>query len=152
MITYTNTNIKGHNGHVITIHEDFKPYLDKMNESAVRLGLTIYVMDSIRKSTDVLTGTVVTPAKMSNHFIGFALDTNIQEGKKWHNGESMKKEYDKRIGKVFSFIQECKSFGLRYGGDFHPDRKGKTDPVHFDVAININNPERWHEIYNSLQS
>jgi len=151
MINYSNTNIKGYQGKAITVHEDFVLYMDKMNESAKRLGLTVYVTNSIRTPDDKLSGVVFTPAKMSPHYIGHAVDLNLQSRKQWFNGDAMKREYESRLGKVYSFIQECKSFGLRYGGDFHPDRNGRTDNVHFDSGIHVRNPERWHEIYDSLQ-
>lgn len=150
MVNYTASNIKGYNKQPITVHEEFVPYMDKMNASARRLNLIVYVTDSIRTPKDSLKGVVFTPAQMSNHYVGHGVDLNLQSGKQWYNGDKMKEEYRSRIGKVFSFIQECKSFGLRYGGDFHADRQGRTDNVHFDSGLNVLHPEKWHEIFNSL--
>ena len=145
MITYSNTNIKGFNGHIIQVHPDFVPYMDKINSSAARLGIMVHVTNSFRKPTDVLTGTVVTPAKMSNHLVGMAIDWNLEINKVWYNKIKIELAYKSRIGAVYSFIQECKSFELRYGGDFNT-----SDPIHFDNGLNVNNPDKWHEIYNSL--
>ena len=145
MITYSNTNIKGFNGHIIQLHPDFIPYMDKINSSAARIGIMVHVTNSFRKPSDVLTGTVVTPAKMSNHYIGFAIDWNLEINKIWYNKVKIELAYKSRIGAIYSFIQECKSFGLRYGGDFHT-----SDPIHFDVGINVNDPDRWREIYEGL--
>ena len=142
MITYTNTNIKGYNGHVITIHEDFKQYLDKMNFIAVDLSIVVWVTSSLRHSTNV-PGAIVTPAKMSNHLVGMAIDCNIQRGSVWYNSNGMASP----IGAILDFILQCEAIGLRWGGRF-----AKPDPVHFDFPLNLKQPDKWHEIYNSLQS
>ena len=142
MITYTNTNIKGLSGHVITIHEDFKPYLDKMNFIAVDLSIVVWVTSSLRHSTNV-PGAIVTPAKMSNHLTGFGIDCNLQRGSVWYNSKGMASP----IGAILDFILQCEAIGLRWGGRF-----STPDPVHFDLPVNLKDPKKWQEIYDSLQS
>ena len=122
MINYTNTNIKGHEGKVITVHEDFVPVLDRMNSFAHSLGIIVWVTSSLRHST-LVPGAIVPPAKMSNHLVGHASPTGI----------------------VLDFILQCEAAHIRWGGRFKV-----PDPVHFDSGLNVLHPERWKEIYESL--
>jgi hypothetical protein len=43
-------------------------------------------------------------------------------------------------------IQAIVSKGVRYGGNFR-----KEDNVHFDDALNVNQPDVWKEKYRVLQ-
>jgi hypothetical protein len=140
MITYSNTNIKGHDGHVITIHHDFKPYLDKMNFIAVDLSIIVQVTSSLRHST-LVPGAIVPPAKMSNHLVGHAIDCNLQIGSVWYNSKMLASP----TGIVLDFILQCEAAHIRWGGRFKV-----PDPVHFDSGLNVLHPERWKDIYNSL--
>ena len=67
-------------------------------------------------------------------------------------GAAESKTYNPKItNEVLTLINLVRrSKTLRWGGDFNPDRKGNTDPVHFDDYLNGRNPERWDEIYNEL--
>lgn len=140
MITYTNTNIKGFNGHIIQVHPDFVPYLDKMSFIAVDLSIVVQVTSSLRHSTNV-PGAIVPPAKMSNHMVGMAIDCNIQRGSVWYNSVGMSHP----IGAILDFIIQCEAVGIRWGGRF-----SKPDPVHFDYPLNLKDPDKWHSIYKSI--
>ena len=80
MIDYTNTNFQGH----CSIHEDFKPYLDKMNEIAKRYAITVIVTSSYRVDANVK-GAIVAPATHSNHMVGHAIDCDLKQGKELYN-------------------------------------------------------------------
>ena len=126
-------------GKDVICHVDFIPYLKLMNSKAKDLGLKIHVTSSDRNSSNVK-GTIVEPSKMSNHMVGHAIDCNIIDGKEWWNS----KKLEKPSGKVLIFIDFCISVGIRWGGNFK-----KVDTVHFDYPLNLKNPKKWHEIYNS---
>ena len=130
---------KNFTGKVVECHKDFIPYLQKMDVKAGELGLKIFVTSSLRHDANVK-GAIVTPSKMSNHMVGFAIDCNIIDGKEWWNS----KKLEKPSGKVLIFIDFCISVGIRWGGNFK-----KVDTVHFDYPLNLKNPKKWHEIYNS---
>jgi hypothetical protein len=140
MVTYTNTNIKGHEGKVITVHEDFVPVLDRMNSFAHSLGITVWVTSSLRHST-LVPGAIVPPAKMSNHLVGHAIDANLQIGSVWYNSKMLASP----TGIVLDFILQCEASHIRWGGRF-----STPDPVHFDSGLNVLHPERWKEIYEGL--
>lgn len=126
---------KAFTGKSCTINEDFEHLLVLMGDIAILNGLRIYVTSSFRVDSDVK-GAIVTPAKMSNHMIGHAIDCNIIDGDKFWNSEMLLKP----SAKIMKFINECKVVGLRWGGTFV-----KVDSVHFDDALNIKNPELWNE-------
>ena len=129
---------KGQNftGKEVLCHEGFLPYLEIMDLKAVELGLKIYVTSSWRKDTNVK-GAIVTPAKMSNHLVGHAIDCNIIEDKIWWNSTQLKTP----TGKVLEFIKFCESNGIRWGGRF-----AKIDTVHFDYPLNLKNKVKYLEI------
>ena len=133
MITYKNTQFIGKE---VTCNEDFKPLLDLMNDKAKELNLKIYVTSSLRYNTNVK-GAIVTPAKMSNHLVGHAIDCNIVDVGKWWNSSKLKNPK----GKVLEFIEYCRSVGIRWGGDFNT-----PDTVHFDSGLNLKNPKKYKEI------
>ena len=124
-------------GKVLTCHEDFKPFLEQLDVKLAELNLKIYVTSSLRKDANVK-GAIVTPAKRSNHMVGFAFDCNIIDGSTWWNSKKLVNP----SGKVLEFIEFAKSIGLRWGGDF-----SDPDPVHFDYPINRLNPNKWNSIF-----
>lgn len=140
IVTYKASNFRGD----CKVHKDFVPYLNRMNEIAQQFTMLVIVTSSFRTSTNV-PGAIVTPAKMSNHLIGFAIDCNLQdvETKEYYNSKKMG---DKK-GEDEEFIQKVlKETGLRWGGEFRA-----KDEVHFDYALNIYDPKKWQKIYNELQ-
>ena len=140
MINYTNTNIKGYQDKVITVHEDFVPVLDRMNSFAHSLGIIVWVTSSLRHST-LVPGAIVPPAKMSNHLVGCGIDANLQIGSVWYNSKALASP----TGIVLDFILQCEAAHIRWGGRF-----STPDPVHFDSGLNVLHPERWKEIYEGL--
>ena len=130
---------KNFTGKVVLCHEGFIPYLEIMDVKAGELGLKIHTTSSWRHDTNV-NGAIVTPAKMSNHLVGYAIDCNIVEGKVWWNSEKLKTP----TGKVLEFIEYCESKGIRWGGRFV-----KIDTVHFDYPLNLKNKVKYLEILNS---
>lgn len=145
IIEYESKHIKGYNGKKVLIHLDFLPTIQIIDDCCKDHGFIFWVTNSFRKETDILKGTVVDPAKMSNHKTGCALDGNLQHiaTKEWFNSVKMGdgKGIDEKL------IQAIVDAGVRYGGDFRT-----ADNVHFDNGLNVKNPERWKILYQEVQN
>ncbi|MEP7169389.1 MAG: M15 family metallopeptidase [Bacteroidota bacterium] len=137
IIKFTASNFEGN----CDVDEDFAPLLTKMNEVAIKHGITVVVTSSLRADTNVK-GAIVTPAIMSNHLVGHAIDCNLKKGTEYFNSVKM----NDRTGADNDFINECKSF-IKWGGEFH-----KNDPVHFDDRLNQTNPDLWKSKYDMLHN
>ena len=124
------------------IEEGFIPTMDKLCYYADKNELFLYHISSYRKTANVK-GAIVTPAQMSNHMIGHAIDCNLLDGGKLWNSIEMRKGL---TGNVKAFIDEVtKDKSMRWGGNF-----SKKDEVHFDDGLNIRNPKLWHEIFKAI--
>lgn len=107
---------------------------------AEQLGIKVYITSSFRFDSKKIKGAVVKPAKMSNHFIGFAFDCNfIESDGTWWNSHKLRHPE----GKVKELIDYSKKINIRWGISF-------DDPVHFDVPINIEQPEVYQFYYNKI--
>ena len=140
IIKFTASNFEGD----CNVDDDFVIHLEKMNEVAVKYNMIVIITSSFRKDTNVA-GAIVTPAKMSNHLIGHAIDFNLKNiiTGEYYNSVKMKDGggYDEL------FCNEVVAItGLRWGMAFQV-----ADSVHFDDGINIINPELWHKKYNETK-
>lgn len=144
IIEYQSKHVKGYGGKKVLIDIDFLPTIQIIDDECKAHGFIFWVTNSFRPDGVVLTGTVVDPANMSNHKVGHALDGNLQHIKsgRWFN--SVKMGDGKDIDEVL--IQAIINKGVRYGGNFR-----KEDNVHFDDALNVNQPDVWREKYRVLQ-
>lgn len=132
LINYTNTNFQGE----CIIDDGFVPVADHINDVCKKHGFVFIVISSKRAST-LVPGAIVTPAQMSNHLVGHALDGNL---KHIASGEyfNSKKMGDGK-GPDEALIQDIENAMTRWGGRF------KTpDSVHFDSGLNVKNPAHWH--------
>lgn len=143
IIEYKSAHIKGYNGKKVLIHLDFLPTIQIIDDECKAHGFIFWITNSFRKETDILKGTVVDPAKMSNHKIGHALDGNLQHiaTGKWYNSKLMSDNQ----GKDEEVIQSIINRGVRWGGGFR-----NKDVVHFDNELNIKSPSRYMEILKEL--
>ena len=126
------------------IHEEFIPAMDLFCKYLSATGCRADIISALRPDTNVL-GAIVTPAQMSNHLVGCAIDVNLfdKQGKRW-NSKALESPKDE----VLQFITLVRNSGiLRWGGDFK-----KQDTVHFDNGLNLRNPKRWREIYNEIHN
>lgn len=145
LIQYSNTHIKGFESRPIIIESSFAPKLDWINEKAKAYGFMVWVTNSTRIGEVKLTGTVVTPAKMSNHKVGHAIDFNLQDitTKEWFNNAKL----SDNAGKDLKFLIEIDLHSeLRWGGRF-----SQRDAIHIDDGLNIINPKKYLEIYKAIQ-
>lgn len=139
---------------------DFIPAMDLFCRYLEIVKCTAVINSSYRENTEVK-GAIVKPATRGNHLVGCAIDCNIidKTGELWDSKElrvfcpDLPEYNPNKRADVLTLINLVRrSKTLRWGGDFTPDRKGNTDPVHFDNALNINNPKRWDEIYAQLNA
>lgn len=132
---------------VCLIDEGFKDLLLKMNECAKEYGVFIYTTSSFRMYDTPVNNAIVEPAKMSNHFVGHAIDCNYLIDGKIYNSKEIERVYlNEPEHKLSKFISCCKSKGLRFGGDFF-----KRDIIHWDDALNIKAQNTYKVLFNQYQ-
>ncbi len=128
-------------GKALIVDVDFAPLAKRFLDKAFDLGILVYITNSFRKKEDHLSGTIVDPAKASNHYIGHAFDCNLQVDKVFYNSAKL----EVPSGKVLELILFAESNGMRWGGRFQ-----RKDVVHFDDGINIRQPMMWKQKYNLI--
>lgn len=112
----------------------------------LRYFFKVFITSSYR-STTLVKGAIVTPARKSNHLIGHAIDMNLIDRTTGKFCNSGCLRGSKKPRGVTCFIGKIRSdASLRWGGDFR-----RSDPVHIDDATNIRNSQLWSRLYNSLQ-
>ena len=122
---------------VIRIHRDFAPAMHGIGECAGRRELKIFVTSSLRRPNQPVTNAIVTPARMSNHHVGHAIDMNIVHRGEWFNSRRLMPDRELPPN-VELFLTDIRELGLRWGGDF-----STPDPVHIDDGLNRRNPEAY---------
>ncbi len=132
-------------GKKVVADKDFVPALKRINQYAKDSDVLIHITSSFRKDTNVANA-IVTPAKMSNHLIGHAIDMNVRydtNHSKWCNSSALAKAT--LPAPVAKFINAIRNdTGLRWGGDFR-----KKDSVHIDDYYN-SNIANWKKKYNKI--
>jgi len=143
---FNGDHIKGLQGRQILVHEKFIPYLDEINGYAKNSNIVLIVNHSYRFDKQLLSKSVVSPAKFSNHFSGFAIDFNIKHNGRKYFSNDLKQNNIKNLPiEIRNFLNAIRKHKeLRWGGDFN-----NSDPVHIDYPINIKNKKDWLQ-YNKL--
>ena len=132
-------------GKLVLADIEFIPHLETINDFATTNGLKIYVTSSTRPLGVPVQGAVITPAKMSNHFIGHAIDMNIKIGDTLYNSDALG-NFSSLPAAIKAFITAIRNHPvLRWGGDF-------GDPVHIDDNLNNKNPSLWKQKLPIIQS
>lgn len=131
-------------GKVIVFDSDFIPSVDLCIDIGEKYGIKFFFNSGFRKFDQVVSGAIVEPATMSNHFIGHAFDCNYIIGENFYNSKSIRYGMPEPL---IYMIVEIKSHGLRWGGDF-----SKWDGVHFDDGLNLVNPELYKQKLNEYQT
>ncbi len=122
----------------VKVHEDFVPRLEFMEKEAKARAIELFITSSLRKPNTPVTNAIVTPAKMSNHFVGHAVDLNFIFQGKWYGSRSFK-EAKPIPNEICTLIEAIKgNRHLRWGGDF-----STPDYIHFDDKINAQDPESY---------
>lgn len=131
-------------GKPLYVHKDIEPKINALLHWAMYFDIDIFITSSYRSINNELHGTIVKPAKMSNHYVGYAFDCNlIDRDNVWWNSKKLREPK----GTIKQFIDKAKEIGFRWGGDF------KTpDPVHFDNPLNLTNPQLYEKYFYKIQS
>ena len=138
-VSFTASNFEGE----CNVDEEFAPLLNQMNDIAIKHNMIVVITSSLRKDTNVI-GAIVTPAQMSNHLIGHAIDCNVKSKLtgQYFNSHNM----GDGTGADEIFLEDVdRNTDLRWGQAFN-----KPDSVHFDDGINIKRPVVWQQKFNSL--
>ena len=93
-----------------------------------KLNIIISINQTLRVLGHKVKGSVVTPAKKSQHYIGHAIDCNIVDGSSWNTSSDFTNK--KETKNADAFIKIMKKSNYRWGGDFT-----RTDTPHFDKQI-----------------
>lgn len=142
LTTFTGSSFTGK---TVMADVEFVDSLGAINAHAVANDVDVYVTSSFRTTT-VVPGAIVKPAKMSNHLAGHAIDMNVKYGKnkvKWCNSKCLKSALPKGVSGFITAIR--KDPGLRWGGDF-----SKKDPVHIDDHLN-EDKKGWRSRFDATQ-
>ncbi|WP_223278495.1 peptidoglycan-binding domain-containing protein [Nostoc sp. 'Peltigera membranacea cyanobiont' 232] len=124
---------------------EFIPHLEKINDFAANNGLKIYVTSSARPWDVPVVGPAFPAAKMSNHFIGHAIDMNIKIGGKLYTSHELG-DFNSLPSTIQAFFTAIRNHPvLHWGGDF-------GDPVHIDDRLNKNDPNTWKQKLSIIQS
>ncbi len=132
-------------GSVATVDADLVPHLDRIAGFAEECKLKVHVTSSLRDPDGGISNAIVTPAKGSNHFVGHAIDMNLQlDSGEFFNSSKLQKLAD-QPKEVRDFIQKVQDDPeLRWGGDFRT-----PDVVHIDDGLNLRQPDVWKTKFES---
>ncbi|MDW7694643.1 M15 family metallopeptidase [Flammeovirgaceae bacterium SG7u.111] len=135
LVTYDNTHFTGKQ---ILCDIDFIPALERIHSYLVKNNIKLLITSSFRTSSRVA-GAVVTPARMSNHMAGHAIDFNIKYGpgftKLLRYNDMKLRKFPPEANAFFEDVR--KDPMLRWGGDFTP-----FDPIHIDDHLN-KDKDKW---------
>jgi uncharacterized protein DUF4157/D-alanyl-D-alanine carboxypeptidase-like protein len=143
LTTYTGSNFVGK---TVTADVEFVDSLDAINAHAAANDVDVHVTSSFRTST-VVPGAIVTPATMSNHLAGHAIDMNVKYGpgkSSWCNSTCLGGALPAGVREFIAAVQA--DAGLRWGGDFTT-----KDPVHIDDGLNVNDAAAYTARYQATQ-
>lgn len=134
-------------GSLVVAHVDYVASLNRINQYASNAGVKLFITSSFRTST-LVPGSIVTPANLSNHLAGHAIDMNVMYGDNFSqlcNSVCLRKAtLPPSVARFISSIKADSS--LRWGGDF-----AETDPVHIDDGLNQTRAA-WKDAYNKAQA
>ena len=147
-------------GKELIIDKAFEPAVQQLDTWLAKCNLYMHVTSSLRKPDQAVGGAIVQPSKMSNHFVGHAIDMNLftrnTDGStdQWFNSSKMLELEAKPLNGdpnsaneyVTLFLQQLSlNTPLRWGGKFRT-----PDPVHIDDALNINDKTTYAQLYSTM--
>eukprot|EP00058_Branchiostoma_floridae_P013150 XP_002598638.1 hypothetical protein BRAFLDRAFT_118365 [Branchiostoma floridae] len=132
---YSNTRFVGDPIHV---EDGFRDSMDLINTAAAKCNVKVYITHSWRKVGEIIPGAIVTPSSRSNHFVGHAIDMNVQRPDgTLCNSSCLRGQSD---SDATCFIGKVQAAGLTWGGVW-----STPDPVHIDDRLNLNTA-----VYNTM--
>ena len=79
--TFESSDCLDSRGSTVSIDSDFYNSMEAICDAAVRCNVKLYITSSFRQPDSAVLGAIVTPATLSNHKIGHAIDMNVVYGK-----------------------------------------------------------------------
>jgi hypothetical protein len=125
----------------VTVDSDFLNKVILISDYSAKNSILILVQQSFRIVGEKIDNAIVKPILRSNHFVGHAIDLNIEYDGIWYNSTKLRK-YNELPEAIINFITFCRINGIRWGGDFIVQ-----DVVHFDDNIEENNPILYNELF-----
>lgn len=116
-------------GQKAMVDKDFVASLNRLNLYAGNCQLKIWVTSSTRCINEQVNGAIVPPASYSCHYVGHAIDMNIQyDGILFNSKKLARSQFNQLPAAILNFIDAIRQDKeLRWGGDFNTE-----DPVHID--------------------
>src|SRR5271156_4695854 len=98
----------------VSIDSSFRSSMDQICAAAASCNVKLYITGSYRKPDSVVLGPIVTPAELSNHKVGHAIDMNVVYGTSntLCNSNCLG---GTQPAAVKCFIDAVKTAGLRWG-------------------------------------
>ncbi len=142
--TYSSAGCFDTRGKTLNIDSGFRSSMNSICAAAVNCKVKLYITDSYRQPDSAVIGAIVTPATLSNHKIGHAIDMNVVYGTSntLCNSNCLRGTLPTAVK---CFIDAVKRTGLRWGGDFND-----IDPVHIDDGYN-QNTDKYKDLYAKIQ-
>lgn len=129
----------------IRIEVGFRNAMTNIAATAEQCDVQVYVTSSLRRPGERVDNAIVTPAKLSNHHIGHAIDVNIVHDGIWYNSRRLR-TYPDLPRAIKKFIDNIRhEHKLRWGGMFRA-----PDPVHIDDNLNHEKPEQFEAMVLAL--
>ena len=141
IVTYTNEYMTGEK---IRIDAGFVPSMDQLGELCKENNVKLHITSSLREPNKPVSNAIVESAKLSNHFVGHAIDMNIISGSDFYNSKRLD-DFDTLPDNIQEFINKLETIGLKWGGTFEP-----LDSVHIDDRLNVKNAQVYGDKYRQL--
>ena len=126
-------------GNPATADIDFFPLLDRIAGFAASSALFVHVTSSARDPEGQIEGAIVRPATRSNHYVGHAIDMNLQSESGQFFNSSKLRDLPNQPAAVRRFIKLIQDDpDLRWGGDF-----STPDVVNIDDDLSRRAPGLW---------
>jgi hypothetical protein len=137
LVPFIGKNIVGKD---VIVDQAFANLLEFVDQTAGERGLRVHVTSALRRKDAAVSGAIVPPAQRSNHFIGHAIDMNVEfQGTLFNSSRLARQNHASLPAPIVDFLKQIRSHSpLRWGGDFV-----KADPVHIDDDLSRRDPGLW---------
>jgi hypothetical protein len=129
----------------IIVDSSFVEKIYLIDDYAQKNNIKVLVQQSFRNVGEKIENAVVVPYIRSNHFVGHAIDINLEYGDVWYNSTRLR-IYNELPEAIKGFLQYCMSNNIRWGGIF-----AIPDVVHFDDNFNENNSKLYDFLFMKYQ-
>lgn len=130
-------------GEILRASTSFFPRLDMLMDLCIAHEVRLHITSSLREPYRSVTNAIVEPSKLSNHYVGHAIDMNIIHDQRFYNSTRLK-HFEALPRQVQAFLNAVHNPDeMRWGGRF-----SKPDVVHIDDGLNLRDRDRFVELLN----